>query len=97
MIWIAIGCALAALTGALAGSILMLQPYMGSKPMLKDSGGWLRGPGQPGQHFVEEMLLGLIDKISSRHFRAGSSSPLASLIIIILMLLLRPTGVFGHE
>jgi len=97
MISMAIGCAMAALAGALAGSILMLQPYMGSQPMLKGLviivlGGLGSLPGA----FVGGMLLGLIDGTIPVIFGPAAAA-LAPLIIVILILLIRPTGMFGHE
>jgi branched-chain amino acid transport system permease protein len=97
MISMAIGCALAALAGALAGSILMLQPYMGSQPMLK---GLviivLGGLGSLAGAFVGGMLLGLIDGIVPVIFGPAAAA-LAPLVVVILILLIRPTGMFGHE
>jgi len=93
----AIGCALAALAGALAGSILMLQPYMGSQPMLK---GLviivLGGLGSLAGAFVGGMLLGLIDGVIPVIFGPAAAA-VAPLIVVILILLIRPTGMFGHE
>jgi branched-chain amino acid transport system permease protein len=97
MISMAIGCALAALAGALAGSILMLQPYMGSQPMLK---GLviivLGGLGSLAGAFVGGMLLGLIDGIFPM-FLGPAVAAIAPLVVVILILLVRPTGIFGHE
>lgn len=97
MISMAIGCALAALAGALAGSILMLQPYMGSQPMLKGLviivlGGLGSLPGA----FVGGMLLGLIDGIIPVIFGSAAAA-LAPLVVVILILLVRPKGIFGHD
>jgi len=97
MISMAIGCALAALAGALAGSILMLQPYMGSQPMLK---GLviivIGGLGSLAGAFVGGMLLGLIDGVVPVIFGPAAAA-VAPLVVVILILLLRPTGIFGHE
>jgi branched-chain amino acid transport system permease protein len=97
MMSMAIGCALAALAGALAGSILMLQPSMGGQPMLKGLviivlGGLGSLPGA----FVAGMLLGLIDGIVPVLF-GSSVTAVAPLVVVILILLVRPKGMFGHE
>jgi len=97
MISMAIGCALAALAGVLAGSILMLQPYMGSQPMVK---GLviivLGGLGSLAGAFVGGMLLGLIDGVVPVIFGPAAAA-VAPLVVVILILLIRPTGMFGHE
>ena len=97
MISMAIGCALAALAGALAGSILMLNPYMGSQPMLK---GLviivLGGLGSLAGATVAGIFLGLIDGIVPVIFGPGVAA-VAPLVIVILILLVKPTGLFGHE
>jgi len=97
MMAMAIGCALAALAGALAGSILMLQPNMGGQPMIKGLviivlGGLGSLPGA----FVAGMLLGLIDGIVPVLF-GSSVTAVAPLVVVILLLLARPKGMFGHE
>ena len=93
----AIGCALAALAGALAGSILQLQPYMGSLPMIKGLviivlGGLGSIPGA----VIGGLILGLIDGIVPVFFGSAVAS-VAPLIIVILVLLFRPKGLLGHE
>ena len=92
-----IGCALAALAGALAGSILVLNPSMGGLPMIKGLvvivlGGLGSVPGAA----VGGMILGLIDGVVPVVFGATAAA-LAPLILVILFLLFRPRGLFGHE
>jgi branched-chain amino acid transport system permease protein len=97
MISMAIGCALAALAGALAGSILMLHPYMGSQPMLK---GLviivLGGLGSLAGATLAGIFLGLVDGIVPVIFGPGPAA-VVPLVIVILILLVKPTGLFGHE
>jgi branched-chain amino acid transport system permease protein len=93
----AIGCALAALAGALAGSILMLQPNMGAQPLLKGMviivlGGLGSLPGA----LIGGMFLGLIDGIIPVIFNSAVAA-LAPLVAVIFILLIRPKGIFGHE
>ena len=93
----AIGCALAALAGALAGSILQLQPFMGGLPMIKGLviivlGGLGSIPGA----VIGGLILGLIDGIVPVFFGPAVAS-VAPLIMVILVLLFRPKGLLGHE
>ena len=92
----AIGCALAAAAGTLAGSILMLTPTMGTPPLLK---GLviivLGGMGSLLGAAIGGIFLGLIDGIIPVVFGPAAAS-LAPLIIVIVILLVRPQGLFGH-
>lgn len=92
-----IGCALAALAGALAGSILMLTPYMGTQPLVK---GLviivLGGLGSLTGATIGGLLLGLMDGVIPVVFGPAVAA-LAPLVVVILILLLRPKGMFGHE
>jgi branched-chain amino acid transport system permease protein len=93
----AIGCALAALAGALAGSILQLQPYMGGLPMIKGLviivlGGLGSIPGA----VIGGLILGLIDGIVPVFFSPAVAS-VGPLVMVILVLLFRPKGLLGHD
>jgi len=93
----AIGCALAAAGGTLAGSILMLTPSMGTLPLVK---GLviivLGGMGSLLGAAVGGIFLGLVDGIIPVAFSPGLTS-VAPLVVVILILLARPQGLFGHE
>lgn len=93
----AIGCALAAAAGTMAGSILMLTPYMGILPLMK---GLviivLGGLGSLAGAAIGGIILGLIDGIIPVVFGPAPAA-VAPLIIVIIFLLLRPQGLFGHE
>lgn len=93
----AIGCALAAAAGALAGSILVLEPYMGSLPLVK---GLviivLGGMGSLLGAVIGGLILGLIDGVFPVIFNPAIAA-VAPLIIVIIILLIRPQGLFGHE
>ena len=93
----AIGCALAAAGGTLAGSILMLNPSMGTFPLMK---GLviivLGGMGSLLGAAVGGIILGLIDGILPVAFEPGIAS-VAPFIIVIIILLVKPQGLFGHE
>jgi branched-chain amino acid transport system permease protein len=94
---VAIGCALAAAGGTLAGSILMLNPSMGTFPLMK---GLviivLGGMGSLLGAAVGGIILGLIDGILPVAFEPGIAS-VAPFIIVIIILLVKPQGLFGHE
>jgi branched-chain amino acid transport system permease protein len=93
----AIGCALAAAGGTLAGSILMLTPSMGTLPLVK---GLviivLGGMGSLLGAAIGGIFLGLVDGIIPVAFSPGLTS-LAPLVVVIVILLVRPQGLFGHE
>lgn len=97
MLAMAFACALAALAGGLAGSILQLQPYMGSTPMIK---GLviivLGGLGSISGAVIGGMVLGLIDGVVPVIFGSAVAS-VAPLVIVIVVLLIRPKGIFGHD
>ncbi len=93
----AIGFALAALAGALAGSILQLQPYMGGLPMINGLvtivlGGLGSIPGA----VIGGLILGLINGIVPVIFGSAAAA-VAPLVIVILVLLFRPKGILGHD
>lgn len=93
----AIACSLAALAGCLAGSILQLNPYMGNLPMIK---GLviivLGGMGSIAGAAVGGMILGLIDGIVPVVFGAAPAA-FIPLLVVIVFLLVRPKGLFGHD
>lgn len=93
----AIGSALAAAGGALAGSLFALGPYMGMQPLLKGLviivlGGMGSLPGAA----LAGMTLGLIDGLVPILFGPAWAA-LLPLVIVIFVLVIRPQGLFGHE
>ncbi len=91
-----IGFALAAAAGALMAPIFKLDPMMGEQPLLKAFiiiilGGLGSIPGA----ILGGLILGLIDSIVATALGAEPAF-LLSFIFIILLLLFRPTGLFGH-
>jgi branched-chain amino acid transport system permease protein len=92
----AIGFALAAAAGALMAPIFKLDPMMGEQPLLKAFiiiilGGLGSIPGA----ILGGLMLGLIDSIVATGLGAEPAF-LLSFVFIILLLLFRPTGLFGH-
>lgn len=93
----AVGCALAAAGGVLAGSLFELNPYMGLMPLLKGMtiivlGGMGSLPGA----FIGGMILGLVDGVGPVLFGHGLAS-IVPLFFVIVVLLIKPQGFFGHE
>jgi branched-chain amino acid transport system permease protein len=92
----AVGFALAAASGALMAPIFKLDPMMGEQPLLKAFiiiilGGLGSIPGA----ILGGLILGLIDSIVATALGAEPAF-LLSFIFIILLLLFRPSGLFGH-
>src|SRR5213083_858336 len=92
----AIGFALAAASGALMAPIFKLDPMMGEQPLLKAFiiiilGGLGSIPGA----ILGGLILGLIDSIVATALGAEPAF-LLSFVFIILLLLFRPSGLFGY-
>jgi branched-chain amino acid transport system permease protein len=93
----AIGCALASLAGALAGSVLQLQPYMGGLPMISGLvtivlGGLGSVPGA----VIGGLILGILNGVLPVMFGSAVSA-VAPLVVVIIVLLFRPKGILGHD
>lgn len=91
-----IGFALAAAAGALMAPIFKLDPMMGEQPLLKAFiiiilGGLGSVPGA----IVGGLMLGLVDSIVATALGAEPAF-LLSFVFIILLLLWKPSGLFGH-
>jgi branched-subunit amino acid ABC-type transport system permease component len=93
----AIGCALAAVAGSLMGAVLSLSPLMGDNMLIKAIEiVILAGIGSIGGVLTGGLILGAVDATLPL-FISGSATDLIGLSIIIVLLLLRPQGLFGHE
>lgn len=93
----AIGCALAAVAGSLMGAILSLSPFMGDIMLVKAIEiVILAGIGSIGGVLIGGLILGAVDAILPL-FISGSATDLTGLCIIIILLLIRPQGLFGRE
>jgi branched-chain amino acid transport system permease protein len=93
----AIGCALAAVAGSLMGAILSLSPFMGDQMLVKAIQiVILAGIGSIGGVLIGGLILGALDATLPL-FISGSATDLTGLCIIIVILLIRPQGLFGRD
>jgi branched-chain amino acid transport system permease protein len=92
-----LGCALAAIAGSLMGSIFSTSPFMGTFAITKGIAVIiLGGLGSIPGAVAGGLILGLIDGLVPPLL----SSTMAGIFdfgVIIIVLLLRPQGLFGHE
>jgi branched-chain amino acid transport system permease protein len=92
-----IGSALAAVAGGFAGIIFILDPFMGATALMKGvTVIVLGGMGSLLGVIVGGIIMGLCDGIISVAFGPAAAS-IVPLILIILILIIRPEGIFGHE
>ena len=92
-----IACALAAVAGSLMGAIVSLSPYMGGHMLVKAIEiVILAGIGSIGGVLGAGLILGTIDA-TLPILISGSATDAVGLGIVILILLFRPQGLFGHE
>lgn len=97
VIAMAIGSALAAISGGLMGAIFPINPFMGGTALMK---GLiiiiLGGMGSLLGVVVGGMILGLIDGLAP--VLAGPAvAAISPLFIVAIILVVRPQGLFGHE
>jgi branched-chain amino acid transport system permease protein len=93
----AIACAAAALAGGLMGALLSLNPYMGDSPLTKAiQVVILSGFGSIGGVFVGGAIIGFLDAVLQVYFNTGTASAI-SMSVIIIILIVRPKGLFGYE
>jgi branched-chain amino acid transport system permease protein len=93
----ALGCALAAVAGSLMGAILALSPSVGGQMLVKAIEiVIMAGIGSFGGVLAAGLVLGAVDATLPLFF-SGYFTELIGLAIIIVILLIRPQGLFGHE
>ncbi len=91
----AIGCALAGLAGGLIAPVYMVNPWVGAKPLILALAAIvLGGLGSFRGAVVGGMILGVV--ISVVAFYIGPWYELVSFLAVILIILLRPQGLFGQ-
>jgi branched-chain amino acid transport system permease protein len=93
----ALACGLAGLTGALVTPILSLAPHVGD-PVLATSFliVILGGLGSIGGATAAAFLVGLVEAYSSVYL-GGSKGALVLFVLVLVVLVVRPSGLFGRE
>jgi branched-chain amino acid transport system permease protein len=94
---VAIGSGLAAVGGALGGSIFNLDPYMGGLAFMKGItliviGGLGSIPGA----VVGGLVLGIAESLLALFF-GSQMGIILPLVLVIVFLIFRPRGLFGHD
>ena len=91
-----IGSALAAVAGGFAGSIFILDPFMGTVALMKGiTIIVLGGMGSLMGVIVGGIILGLSDGIIAVAFGPAAAA-IVPLVLVIIVLIIRPEGIFGH-
>ena len=90
-----LACAMGGIAGASMLSLIPAHPYMGVKPM---TNAWLvvilAGLGNVSGAAVSALIVGMSEALAYQFFGSGWPS-VASACLLILVLLLRPSGLFG--
>ena len=88
---------LAGLTGALVTPILVLEPHLGEGQLLKAFiVVILGGLGSVGGATVAALVVGMVEAYSSVYL-GGSKGALVLFIVVLVILLVRPSGLMGRE
>ncbi len=91
-----VGCALAAAAGSLIAPIFYINPYMGVVPVMKAFVVIiLGGLGSVGGAFIGGFIIGFVDSFGTTYLGA----PIAAMMtfgVLVLTLIFRPQGFFGH-
>lgn len=91
----ALGTALAALGGALIGPLFLVFPLMGDAPMVKGLAGiLLGGMGSVPGAVVGGLLIGVVESLSTLVLPTDFRDSVA-FVVMVLILLVRPHGMFG--
>jgi branched-chain amino acid transport system permease protein len=92
-----ISCALTAVAGSLIGSIFSIYPNMGDYIIVKGFGAIiLGGMGSVFGAAVGAMIMGIAESFGATYLSSAYKDAFA-FIIILLVLLLRPSGLFGKK
>ena len=92
----AMGCGLAALAGGIMAPIFYIDPWMGSSPLTYALLAIvIGGMGSPLGAVIGGIVLGIIGSIVAYYI--GFWATLAALGIVVIILLIRPQGLFGFS
>jgi branched-chain amino acid transport system permease protein len=93
----AVGCMLAGVGGALVGPLFLVFPQMGDVPLIKGLAGiLLGGMGSVPGAVIGAMILGLVESVSTLYLPTDYRDSIA-FMVMVLILLLRPQGLFGQR
>ena len=91
----ALSCALAGLGGALLGPLFLVFPTMGDQPLVKGLAGIiLGGMGSVPGAVIGALCIGVVEAVSTLWFPTDYRDSVA-FMVIVLVLLARPQGLFG--
>lgn len=92
----AVGSAVGALAGILTGSLFFVYPTMGALAGLKGfTASVLGGMGNLRGAFVGGLVLAISENIAAGFISSGYRDAIA-MVILLVVLLFRPSGLFGH-
>jgi branched-chain amino acid transport system permease protein len=92
----ALGVALAAIAGALMAPVFSVSPFIGAAPLFKAFiVVVLGGLGSIGGAVLASLLLGVAESLGSTFFD-GSTADMLTFVLVILVLVVRPTGLLGR-
>jgi branched-chain amino acid transport system permease protein len=92
-----LGCGLAAIAGALVGTLFSLTPTMGSFALMQGIAVIiLGGLGSIPGAIIGGLVIGLIDGIMPV-FTTANIAGLIDFGVVVMILLFRPQGIWGHE
>lgn len=92
-----IGCGLAAAAGTLVSPLFLVSPYMGTLPMVKAFVVIvLGGLGSIIGAVIGGIILGLMESLVATFFGAVFQNAI-SFLILIIVLILKPEGLFGEK
>jgi branched-chain amino acid transport system permease protein len=93
----AIGCGLAAIAGCMMGAYLGLAPFVGDFMLVKALMLIiLAGVGSVSGIFIAGLVLGSLNSILPV-LTGGAASEAIAVAMVVILLLIRPKGFFGHE
>ena len=93
----AMGCAMVGLAGGVMGSIMVLHVGVGDMLLIRIIAVViLSGIGTIGGIWTGGLVIGALDALGP-YFLPAATSDLVSLGLILLILVVRPTGFFGHK
>ena len=93
----AAGCVLVGLAGGIMGSVSVLHVSMADNMLIKIIGVViLSGIGTIGGIWSGGLIMGALDALCP-YFLSGAASDLIGLALILIILVMRPRGFFGHE